>query len=157
MKRLSMVLLSGVLLLDGCAPTTGNELDRLAKADLKIRNIEFNAWVADTEDSRQRGLMFVTNDQMETGDGEPRKGMLFVFSAPQILKFWMKNTVIPLDIAYIDSDGKIVKIYTMGPLDVTTDFSSGRPCLYALEVQGGVFSKLDIKEGDVVDIQLEGN
>jgi len=93
--------------------------------------------------SRQKGLMHrqsLPEDQ----------GMLFVFEHPQYMSFWMRNTFIPLDIAFIDADGRIVDIQSMAPLDETKQYISAAPALYALEVNQGWFKKHGIKAGSVV-------
>jgi uncharacterized membrane protein (UPF0127 family) len=72
-------------------------------------------------------------------DIAPETGMLFRFKHPKVLNFWMKNTYVPLDIAFADSTGKIVKTETMIPLSLRS-VSSGRPCSMALEVPAGTLS-----------------
>jgi len=75
---------------------------------------------------------------------------LFVFEAAAVQSFWMRNTYIPLSIAYIDENGIIVRIKDMEPLDLTS-VTSDYPAQYALEVNKGWFKKRGIKEGDSVD------
>ena len=77
-------------------------------------------------------------------DGE---GMLFIFENEQFLSFWMKNTTIPLSIAFIASDGRILDIKDMRPLDESSVLSS-RPAKYALEVPQGWFDRAGIRTGD---------
>jgi uncharacterized membrane protein (UPF0127 family) len=76
-------------------------------------------------------------------------GMLFVFKNDEIRYFWMKDTFIPLDIAFLDSHGKILVIKSMKPLDLTP-VSSEKPCRYALEVHQGYFKKIHANVGDKV-------
>ena len=66
----------------------------------------------------------------------------------------MKNTIIPLDIAYARTDGTIVKICTMTPLD-TSDYPSGLPARLALEVRAGIGARWNIHEGDHLEIPPE--
>lgn len=75
------------------------------------------------------------------------KGMLFIYQEPTRMSFWMKNTKIPLDIAYIDDVGVIKEIHHLQPNDETHVLSNCR-CKYALEVNRGWFSKNDYKVGD---------
>jgi len=79
----------------------------------------------------------------------PDHGMLFVFEAPQPLGFWMKNTYVPLSIAFADVDGRIVNIEDMKPQDETTHWSRGF-ALYAVEMKQGWFAAHGIKAGDLI-------
>ncbi len=80
---------------------------------------------------------------------KPDHGMLFVFERPEPLGFWMKNTFIPLSIAFIGADGRIVNIEDMRPLTEETHWSKG-PALYALEMKKGWFAERGIGPGAVV-------
>ena len=82
------------------------------------------------------------------------RGMLFVYSEPESLTFWMKNTRIPLSIAFIDTAGRIVSIQKMNPFPLTTVYASPVPSLYALEVNQGWFEENGIGVGDVVEFNL---
>lgn len=108
----------------------------------KVRIDTAIVWVeiADREDLRQRGLMF-RNELPED------EGMLFVFERPSIQSFWMRNTYIPLDIAFIDAKGKITDIHQMKPLDEEPRYESSVPVTFALEVNQGWFAKRGIKVG----------
>jgi len=77
-------------------------------------------------------------------------GMLFVYPQQQRLQFWMKDTGIPLDIAFIDDQGVIVDIQHMNPYDVTLHTSRGK-AQYALEVNLKWFKKHEVKVGDTVE------
>jgi uncharacterized protein len=104
--------------------------------------------IADTDAERQRGLMGRTalaEDQ----------GMLFVFGGKQELSFWMKNTLIPLSIAFMDSEGRIVDIQDMKPLDDDPPhYVSAEPARYALEVNQGFFEERGIKVGDRAELPV---
>jgi uncharacterized membrane protein (UPF0127 family) len=102
------------------------------------------AEIARTGEERDRGLMH----RHELPDGE---GMLFVYERDQILSFWMKNTYIPLSIAFITSDGRIVEIRDMFPHDTNSVLSS-RSVRYALEVPQGWFSRAGVLLGDIVNL-----
>ena len=82
----------------------------------------------------------------------PDAGMLFVFEVPQRLSFWMRNTLIPLDIAFIRADGSIESIDTMAPLTLNSH-RSGEAVPWALEVPAGTFERLGIVPGDRVTIE----
>ncbi|MCL2276345.1 MAG: DUF192 domain-containing protein [Treponema sp.] len=105
---------------------------------------KIKAEIASTSEEQARGLMHRT----QLPDGE---GMLFVYSRDNVLSFWMKNTLIPLSIAFIASDGRIIDIKNMYPHDENT-VTSSRSVRYALEVPQGWFSRSGVKEGDIVVI-----
>ncbi len=96
------------------------------------------------ESERARGLMY-RNELPE------RAGALFVFPYPQRLAFWMKNTVIPLDIAFLDARGVITEIVPLTPLDETPVISS-RAVPFALEVNRGFFQRVGATVGDTVHL-----
>jgi uncharacterized membrane protein (UPF0127 family) len=98
--------------------------------------------IADERVEQQRGLMG------RTALAE-NAGMLFVFERDEPRSFWMRNTLIPLSIAYIASDGRIVDIQDMQPLDETSH-PSAEPAQYALEVNQSFFAERGIAVGDVV-------
>jgi len=97
------------------------------------------AEVAAREDQRRQGLMF--REQM--GQNE---GMVFLFDAPAEVCMWMKNTLIPLSVAFLDERGAIVNIEDMQP-QTTESHCAERPVRYALEMNQGWFSKRNIRPG----------
>ena len=97
--------------------------------------------------------MFITSEQMADLPDGTRRGMLFVFDYERVRSFWMKNTIIPLDIAYLDTNGIIVAPHTMAPLDDRHgQYSSQLPARYAIEVNAGVWQQLDVRKGDLIEI-----
>jgi hypothetical protein len=82
------------------------------------------------------------------------QGMLFIFSDRRPRNFWMKDTFIPLSIAYLDDSGRIFSIQDMVPLQTDEQYPSSRPASYALEVIQGWFRRHGIKAGDVVKMEL---
>ncbi len=121
--------------------------------DLDTAKISFKeehkmtVWVMDNNMKRAEGMMFLKDT-----DFNEKQGMIFVFTAAQELRFWMRNTLVPLDIAYVDEAGKILSTYTMKALDEDTDYSSKGRAKYAIEVKAGLFKKLKIMAGDMVQI-----
>ena len=105
--------------------------------------VEIEAEIADDDPERERGLMERTALAEDAG-------MLFGFGRERELSFWMRNTLIPLSIAYIDADGRIVDIEDMEPLDETSH-PSAEPAQYALEVNQGFFDERGIEVGDTVE------
>ncbi len=123
------------------------QLDDLERVKLKIGEHEFNAWVMDTYLKRMEGMMFLENSDFKDNDA-----MIFVFKEAEPQRFWMKNTLVPLDIAYCSADKKILNTYTMKALDIDTDYSSAGPSKYVIEFRAGIFKKLEIKAGMKVEI-----
>lgn len=115
----------------------------LPKISLSVRDVRVEAEVADDVDEKTIGLM----GRKELAEGQ---AMLFVFSRPQPLGFWMKDTLIPLSIAYINAAGIIREIHDMQPLDESPISSVFQDLVYALEVPQGWFSKNGILAGDKV-------
>ena len=103
------------------------------------------AEIAITNDEKSAGLMY----REKLPDGE---GMLFVYERDQIMSFWMQNTLIPLSIAFIASDGRIIEIKDMYPHDENS-VKSSRSVRYALEVPQGWFSRAGIMPGDIVKLE----
>ena len=96
--------------------------------------------VARDANERSRGLMF--RDALP-----PDHGMLFVFEIEEVQAFWMRNTVIPLSVAYADAGGRIVRIADLEPLD-ERPVTSIAPSLYALEMNRGWFAAHHVVAGD---------
>ena len=102
--------------------------------------------IADDLIEQSRGLM------NRTALAEDR-GMLFVYDEERERSFWMKNTLIPLSIAYIDSEGRIVDIQDMKPLDDDPPhYVSAEPARYALEVNKGFYDEKGVEVGDRADL-----
>lgn len=154
--RLLMIGLASLvaaLSLSQCAPSEPNKLDSLGTVRLTINEQPFELWIADETGEQERGLMFITAEEMAPLPDGTERGMLFVFAHERRRSFWMKNTLIPLDIAYLDSDGMVVAIHTMAPLNTRTgQYPSRRPARYAIEVNADVLRNLGIKEGSRVEI-----
>jgi uncharacterized protein len=117
---------------------------RLRSVELSIGSASVSAEVARTAAEREKGLMF----RKSLADGA---GMLFVFDSDQRVGFWMKNTTIPLSLAYIGSDGSIKQIVDLEPLSLESVMSD-RSIRYALEVPRGWFARAGAKVGDRVAI-----
>ena len=111
---------------------------------LTIKGKIIQVEVVRTEEEKARGLMF----RQELGTDE---GMLFVYGKEEFLTFWMKNTPLPLSIAFLDPKGRIVDIQDMEPFSLRTHTSSRR-ALYALEMNRGWFRKNGIGVGDMVTL-----
>lgn len=136
-----------------CNPPEPNRLDELPTVRMTIKEQPFQLWVADTLSEQNAGLMKVTADQLAPLPDGTERGMLFVFDHSVRMSFWMKDTVIPLDIAYLSTDGKVVKTYTMIPLDTRHNaYPPGAPYRYAVEVKANRLTELGVQAGDVLTI-----
>ncbi|MDR2343332.1 MAG: DUF192 domain-containing protein [Spirochaetaceae bacterium] len=103
------------------------------------KDVGLDVELAVSGEERSMGLMF----RKKLDDG---RGMLFVFQNDQILSFWMKNTSIPLSIAFIRHDGRIIEIHDMRPQSLE-GIRSSRSARYALEVPQGWFERSGISVG----------
>ena len=103
----------------------------------------FNVEVVDTPETRATGLM----NRASMGRSS---GMLFIYDRPQAVAFWMRNTLIPLDMVFIGADGEIRKIHENAvPLDETS-IPGGNRIQYVLEINGGLAREMGLKAGAVV-------
>ena len=116
--------------------------EKLPVIDLGVGDITIQAEVARTPLERERGLMF----RRTLGEKE---GMLFVYDTDQRLTFWMRNTYVPLSIAFISSEGEITQIEEMRPQDESMVISR-RSVRYALEVNRAAFKKWGAGVGDKI-------
>jgi uncharacterized membrane protein (UPF0127 family) len=114
----------------------------LPTTQLTIGTHKLVAEVAAAPDQRAVGLM-------NRFSLKPDHGMLFVFERNEPLSFWMRNTYIPLSIAFIAPDGRIINIEDMKPQSDETHWSRG-PAMYALEMKKGWFAERGIGPGAVV-------
>jgi uncharacterized protein len=125
------------------APTTARAASPLPTVTLTIKTHKLTAEVAANPEERATGLMHRFSLR-------PDSGMLFVFERSEPQAFWMKNTFIPLSIAFIDADGRILNIEDMAPQTENSHWSKG-PSLYALEMRKGWFAERGIRAGDRVE------
>lgn len=132
-----------VALLSAYLISTDPETVLITTAD--ATEIALDVEIADEPSEQARGLMF-----RESLDSDA--GMLFVFPDERRRTFWMRDTSIPLSIAYIGADGTIIDIQDLQPLDETPVPSSG-PAKYALEVNQGFFDERGIAVGDTVSLE----
>jgi uncharacterized membrane protein (UPF0127 family) len=122
--------------------TTPAQSQSLFKIPLYLNDKEILAEVARTPQERAKGLMGRKHLR-------PQEGMLFIFENEDYHAFWMKDTLIPLSIAFIDKEGRIVRITDMKPLTLESH-SPPAPILYALEMKKGWFSANGVRVGDIL-------
>jgi uncharacterized protein len=130
-----------LLLLTSAALSQETAQVALPSITLSVAGKAVTAEVADDAQERSMGLMF--RDHLA-----PNTGMLFVMSKPERASFWMKNTIVPLSIAYISPAGVIVEIHDLHPLDEKPVPSAFPNIAYALEMEQGWFSENGILAGD---------
>ena len=111
---------------------------------ISLEKILPNIEIVTNSQDRQRGLMYKK--------AMPENyGMFFIWNLNKVQCMWMKNTYIPLSVAYMDRSGKIINIYDMVPLSKAS-VCSKKPVLYALEVNRGWFKRNNIKVGDILNL-----
>jgi len=135
------------LLAAGCGGRAGPRPQSLVKVRIEVGGRPLSVEVARTETERRTGMMY-------RGRLGANEGMLFVFPEPQILSFYMKDTYVPLSIAFIRANGMIDRITEMTPRSLAIH-ESNTLCLYALEMPQGWFEKRGIREGAKVTIAAE--
>lgn len=99
--------------------------------------------IADTDKERAHGLM-------NRSELAPDHGMIFIFPNERVQTFWMKNTLIPLDMVFVDRDRRIVGIVESAEPETLTERSVGVPSTYVIEVNGGFMREHGIPTGSVV-------
>ena len=130
-----------------CRQDEGPPPATFGTATIKVKGKPITVEIANTIERRDRGLMH--------RDSMPQDaGMLFIYKREETLSFWMKNTRIPLDIAFIKADGWICDIQQMDPGDLGSHESAMR-AKFALEMNKGWLKANGVKVGDTVDIPLE--
>lgn len=140
--------------LAACAPNGASSEAPLERAESGLEQVpvtvtsssgthRFIAEVARTPDEQSRGMMFRPSVA-------PDRGMIFPYDPPQPVAFWMKDTLIPLDIIYIRPDRTIARITTAVPLS-EAQVPSGEPVAAVFEIAGGRAAELGIKPGDRVE------
>jgi uncharacterized protein len=135
--RFLLAILAGAWLAGGASAQTGPQSLPKMRLNAGIHNID--AELAQTPEEREIGLMF--RPALATN-----AGMLFVFEQPDKQCFWMKNTLIPLDVAFIGDNGAIVNIDQM-EAQTLDSHCSAKPVRFVLEMNDGWFAKRGIKAG----------
>lgn len=129
---------------ESVAPARATQTEDVLTIVSGDREHRFRIELARTDEERSQGLMFRT----ELADDA---GMLFDFGPdPRPVSMWMKNTLIPLDMAFIAEGGRIARIAAMTTPRSLTSVPSGEDVIAVLEVRGGRLAELGVKEGDLV-------
>jgi uncharacterized membrane protein (UPF0127 family) len=133
------LLVSAIAAPGSSAPLRTEPLEIVTSGGVRHFTVE----IADTDATRESGLMFRKSMA-------PNKGMLFDFGSPQTVTFWMKNTLIPLDMIFIAKDGHVVSIARNAVPMSEALIPSGGPIVGVLELRGGRAAEIGVKPGDVV-------
>jgi len=141
-----LLLLLWLALMTGAAPAAA-QLARFPTAPLTIMTAggarQFTVEVATTPDQLEQGLMFRTSMPADSG-------MIFDFHQPQMAAMWMKNTLIPLDMLFVDERGRILNIHERAVPQSLDTIPAAGPVRAVIELNGGTASRLGIKPGDRV-------
>lgn len=108
---------------------------------VRINGNNVQIYIVDNDETRTEGLMYVQDNELKIN-----QAMLFVYPVSTYLSFYMRNTYIPLDIAFITSDGYVINVDRMNPHSLHSHWSRG-PVKYALEMKKGAFSRFGIVPG----------
>lgn len=142
--------LLGLLLLSACGGSDAAKTAESKTVDdrfaIKIGDRTVQMQIAALPAEQQKGLMF----RATMGEDE---GMLFVFDAPHQQGFWMRNTILPLDIGYIDPTGELREVYPMYPHDERPVGSRSRNIQFCLEMNQGWFARSGVKPGAKLDLK----
>jgi len=146
---MKMLLLLLATALAGCAVSNVEGYSAVTVRNPELGEFTFFVEVAQTPEDFREGLMF-----RESLDDD--KGMLFPYKDSAQRSFWMKNTLIPLDIIFIDENLIIKRIHNAVPCreNPCQPYVSGVPVKYALEIRGNLTTEKNIKEGNVVELKL---
>jgi uncharacterized membrane protein (UPF0127 family) len=126
-----------------------NNLAAMSRCRLEVGKQPLDLWIARTDGERELGLMWV-----QPGEMADNQGMLFIFPVDQAGGFWMKNTLIGLDIAFVRRDGTVVDIQKMEPLSLVAH-APRESYRYAIEVKAGTLAKAGLQIGHIVSIPAD--
>jgi uncharacterized membrane protein (UPF0127 family) len=145
MRLVSLLLLAAV----ACGSADASDPDATAALSIRTDDGTFSldVRVADTPDERQTGLM--GRESLS-----PYEGMAFVWEEPVVSSFWMKDTLIPLSIAFWDDGGRIISILDMAPCteDPCPTYGPDQPFVGAVEVDRGTLEERGVRVGDHVEL-----
>lgn len=143
MRAIRRWTVAGALIVLGSAAARADEAAcDIGRVDLRDTDLStsFVVELADTAQERAKGLMF--REELA-----PDAGMLFIYDSPQTVAFWMKNTLIPLDMIFVGADGLVRRVHHEAQPGDLTAIEGGRDILAVLEINGGQARRLGIAPG----------
>jgi uncharacterized membrane protein (UPF0127 family) len=130
----------------GTLPLSAFPRERIAvETRASIRRHLFEAWRADTARTRAQGFMFV-----EDAAVQPDQAMIFIYDPPEYVSMWMKNTLLPLDMLFVDERGCVVTIRQNAEPGSLKTIASGVPVVLVVELKAGTVAAQSIAVGDRV-------
>lgn len=132
------------------AAPAGSASNATVAVDTGGHKITFRVELALTPDQQHRGLMYRQSLA-------PDAGMLFVFDQQAVQSFWMKNTLIPLDMLFVDQRGRIINIHERAVPGSLEPIAAAAPARAVIELNGGTAARLGIKPGDRVIFPIFGD
>ncbi|WP_207462434.1 DUF192 domain-containing protein [Azospirillum sp. SYSU D00513] len=154
--RLVRVFLAGMMVLAAAVPlSSAGAQETFERSSLTVETasggrFRFNVELAESSAQQAQGLMFRESMAEDAG-------MLFVYNREQTAAFWMKNTLISLDMIFIEADGRILNIHAKAVPHSTDTIRSAGPVKGILEINGGMAARLGIRPGDRVIHPVFGN
>jgi hypothetical protein len=124
-------------------PLSAFPRERIAVETPSARRHTFEAWRADTPETRAQGLMFVKSLR-------PEQAMIFIYTPGQYVAMWMKNTLIPLDMLFVDDNGCVVKVHEKARPGSLDTIDADGPVALVVELAGGTAATLGLGRGDRV-------
>jgi uncharacterized membrane protein (UPF0127 family) len=143
MKKFILVIAVVLLSVTACSSSDKVVFYNGSGQKLAELDVEF----AVSQEEQQRGLMYRKELDQDSG-------MIFVYNRPRILSFWMKNTYLPLDIAFVDKNNVVIDIFPMVPLSLESIRSTSE-ALYAIEVNAGYYAKRGITPGSRIELEID--
>jgi uncharacterized membrane protein (UPF0127 family) len=125
--------------------------ERIAVETHSVKRHLFDAWRAESPDAREQGLMFVEDREMRRN-----QAMIFVYDPPEYVAMWMKNTLLPLDMLFVDAHGCIVTIKENAQPGSLATIESRLPVMLVVELKAGVVAEAGIRAGDRV-VRIDAN
>ena len=130
----------------GALPLSAFPRERIAvETRASFRRLMFEAWRADSPRTREQGFMFVADTAVR-----PDQAMIFVYDPPELVAMWMKNTLLPLDMLFVDVNGCVVTIKQNAQPGSLATIGSRLPVALVVELKAGTVAARGIAPGDRV-------